>query len=1342
MRLPVLVLASLSSLPLAQSSRVAFGAADSGIDADVTTAGSFVVRNTSASERIAEVHIQLASALWPDLAFDPNGTAGDLVAKPFTIDAGGTLTGFVAESFEAPLGGGFGALRLTFNDFEPGETFAFSVDVDPTTIQGAPAPGPSGSGHVSGLELSGAEVRVTYEGGPVHMASAFHVADSFGEAVAEVRPAPAPAPGIELVGKTAPAQVFTKDWKVRVTGTPGAAVTLLEVEGGLFTAGVPGGGYDVDPFEANSALDVVQHQATFDGWGVAEIAVELEQSVPQGGIHAFLAVESGAGGIPGRASEVLTVAFVDVPLSFTKKWLQGTTLLLPTSLQFGPDDRLYVSMQEGIIRAFTITITGGGDYKVTDTETIELINQIPNHDDDGVLNPAIDHRQITGILVAGTAERPVIYVTSSDPRIGGKGAPGSATGVDTNSGVISKLERNGSTWSRRDLVRGLPRSAENHGPNGMQLDPKSNTLYVGVGGNTNMGAPSSGFLLTPEYALSAAILAIDLGAIGNLPYNLPTLDDEDRPGAFDAGDPFGGNGGKNQAILDPLGPVQIHSPGWRNPYDLVLTEAGRMYAVDNGPNGGWGAPPAYAGGNCTNGVSEPGETAPDGLHWISAPGYYAGHPNPTRANKLNTFNPTNPQSPVAFSNPVECEYRLPGVDDGSITTWTTSTNGIVEYRASSFGGAMRGDLLTVSLNQSVRRVKLNEAGDDALVVEDLFSSVGSGSLDITAQGDEQIFPGTVWVANRNANSIAVFIPDGTLPCTGLYDAGLDDDLDGYSNADEVDNDTDPCSAADVPADFDGDLLSDLNDPDDDNDGIQDHQDAFALDAANGLNSAAPFLLSWETNTGGEGGLLDLGFTGLMANGETDYQTQFDPTELTAGGAAGVLTVEKASAGTAIGAPNNQDNAFQAGFALPFGQGSFTARTVVNTPFLGFTPAPDQAIGFFLGTGDQDNFLALTVTAAGVEYYKEVSGLAGAKIVAPLAVPGPATVELLLDVDPATQKVTPLYAIDGAAPVAVASPQSLPAGWAESQALAIGLLTTAAGGASFPATWDEIGVVAVPAPARVNGGGAALEDWTTDAGFYSGSSAVELATARITTDASVPPTVPAELFESERHSQGGELTWTIALSAGSPYELRLYFADLVFDTPGQRVFDVYVDGALVLDDYDIAADVGGDVGTMKSFAVTPTNDSLVVRLVPVVEDACLSALEVLNGVPQMTGSVELYGLGLGGANQGKLDVVSIPTVGQPTTFLLSAMGGVDQAFVALGAAKASLPMLGGTLLITLPPVADLLTVPITFGVGTVDFPVPNVPSHVGLEFASQAAAFDPGKPQGWRLTNGAKITIGN
>ena len=225
--------------------------------------------------------------------------------------------------------------------------------------------------------------------------------------------------------------------------------------------------------------------------------------------------------------------------------------------------------------------------------------------------------------------------------------------------MISRLTWTGSAWQKLDLVRGLPRSEENHAANGMQLDPVNNILYVAMGGNTNKGATSNNFALLPEFALSAAVLTVNLTAIGNSTYDIPTLNDEGRAGNPDANDPFGGNDGKNQAIIVPGGPVQVYSPGFRNPYDVVITQSGRLYTIDNGGNAGWGDVPVGEGpaGTCTNGVNEPGTTSPDSLHLITGPGYYGGHPNPTRGNTANTFNAIEPA--VARPGGQSDRMRLP-----------------------------------------------------------------------------------------------------------------------------------------------------------------------------------------------------------------------------------------------------------------------------------------------------------------------------------------------------------------------------------------------------------------------------------------------------------------------------------------------------------------------------------------------------------------------------------------------------------------------------------------------------------------------------------------------------------
>ena len=147
---------------------------------------------------------------------------------------------------------------------------------------------------------------------------------------------------------------------------------------------------------------------------------------------------------------------------------------LPTCLRFGPDGRLYVANRWGSIRAWTIERTGPAKYRVTAEERIEAIREMPNHGDDGVAQPDVVGRLTTGLLAGGAAAQPWLLVSSSDPRM-------LSPDADSNSGVISRLERVNGEWLRTDLVRGLPRSWNDHAPHGLALDASGRRLYVVVG---------------------------------------------------------------------------------------------------------------------------------------------------------------------------------------------------------------------------------------------------------------------------------------------------------------------------------------------------------------------------------------------------------------------------------------------------------------------------------------------------------------------------------------------------------------------------------------------------------------------------------------------------------------------------------------------------------------------------------------------------------------------------------------------------------------------------------------------------------------------------------------------
>ncbi len=740
------------------------------------------------------------------------------------------------------------------------------------------------------------------------------------------------------------------------------------------------------------------------------------------------------------------------PIAFFSQTI--TSRVTPTQLEFGPDGRLYVAELKGKIFAYTIERNDEtGNYSILDTEVIELIQTIPNHNDDGTPFSS-NERNVTGMITAGTADNPVLFVTSSDPRIDDPQA-------DTNSGILSRLTWTGTQWVKLDLVRSLPRSEHDHLPNGLALDADDNILYLAQGGHTNMGAPSWSFGFLPEYALSAAILSIDLNAIGEQTYDIPTL----------KGEVFGGQLGDNQAMIVPGGPVQVHSPGYRNAYDVLLTTAGRLYTFDNDSNAGWGGLVVGEGpgGTCTN---EPNEsdsaTHHDNFHLITGPGYYGGHPNPTRANRDNTFDGLSP-IPDGLENPVECEFLIPGVEDGAIALYNASTNGLAEYTATNFDGQMTGNIIATDWDGNVLRLSLNSSGDQVIEQNNLFTGL-SGPLGVTAQGDSDPFPGTIWIGQFFNGNITVFEPDDFFQCDPDELDPNDTSPNGYTYGDLIDNGLDPCNPAQVPPDFDQDFVSDLNDSDIDGDGIANEDDLFDFDADNGRGTPLPHRLSWGSDVIGTlGGMIAHnapGFTGLMADPVSPISVfdQFNPDSLIPGGAAGIFTVEAVTPGDAQ--LNTQENAFHFGVDVDSSSPVFTAQTRIMAPFAGTVPQGNQSMGLTIGRGDQDNYIKLVTNAnggdGGIQFAAEIQGaFDGEQISADIL--GSDYVDLYLTVDPAASSVVASYAItmDGVpSPRTMAGqPTTIPADWLSdtTNGPAIGVISTSNGADPFPASWGFVDV---------------------------------------------------------------------------------------------------------------------------------------------------------------------------------------------------------------------------------------------------------------------------------------------
>src|SRR3954466_11214361 len=86
--------------------------------------------------------------------------------------------------------------------------------------------------------------------------------------------------------------------------------------------------------------------------------------------------------------------------------------------------------------------------------------------------------------------------------------------------------------------------------------------------------------------------------------------------------------------------------------------------------------------------------------------------------------------------------------------------------------------------------------------------------------------------------------------------------------------------------------------------------------------------------------------------------------------------------------------------------------------------------------------------------------------------------------------------------------------------------------------------------------------------------------------------------------------------GDHLTVRLYFSNGCGCTAsaGQRTFDVSLDGAKVLDNYDIVADVGNQVGTMKSYDIV-SDGNVDIDFSHVVENPLVNGIEIIdNSIP--------------------------------------------------------------------------------------------------------------------------------
>jgi hypothetical protein len=359
-----------------------------------------------------------------------------------------------------------------------------------------------------------------------------------------------------------------------------------------------------------------------------------------------------------------------------------------TSLAMGPDGKLYALTIDGIIKRFPIKADG---TLGTPELLYSLQDEYGSRKQTLAVGFTFDPSATATNLIAWVTHD--TYVFYNGPDWDGKLSRLSGPNLETV----------------QDVVVNLPRSKKDHLTNSIAFGPDK-ALYFTQASTSAMGKADQTWGYRNEHLLSAAVLRLDLTKLGTLPLDVRTAD-----------------GGGTYNPYNSNAPLTIYASGVRNAYDLVWHSNGNLYVAANGSAAGGNTPASVKGtlrpdGTTYDGPSVPAltnvqQTQKDWLFRIKKGGYY-GHPNPTRGEYvMNGGNPTSPIDPAQVTayplgTPPDANYRGYSYDFQA----NASPDGTIEYKSSSFNGALKGKLLVVRYSQHDDIIILTPGGPDNDIV--------------------------------------------------------------------------------------------------------------------------------------------------------------------------------------------------------------------------------------------------------------------------------------------------------------------------------------------------------------------------------------------------------------------------------------------------------------------------------------------------------------------------------------------------------------------------------------------------------------------------------------------------
>ncbi len=190
------------------------------------------------------------------------------------------------------------------------------------------------------------------------------------------------------------------------------------------------------------------------------------------------------------------------------------------------------------------------------------------------------------------------------------------------------------------------------------------------------------------------------------------------------------------------------------------------------------------------------------------------------------------------------------------------------------------------------------------------------------------------------------------------------------------------------------------------------------------------------------------------------------------------------------------------------------------------------------------------------------------------------------------------------------------------------------------------------PLRVNCGGPALVDglkqsWVSDDGYYQyGTIGGD--------SADISNVANPEIYKLQRW-MSGDLNYNFNLPNGN-YMVILKFAETYFNSPGQRVFNVIVNGTKVVPNFDAFKAAGGaNLAYDLPVQVTITKGALNVQLQQIIQNPSLAAIDIEAILPEPIAAVSPQALTFGSQNLGLAGSSQPVTVSNPGNAPLSIAG---------------------------------------------------------------------------------------